>query len=149
MQIHELKSKNKRVRAVRIGRGGKRGKTSGKGTKGQNARAGRKFRPAMRDMIKKLPKLRGYRFDRFGYGNFRQGFSVVNLGSISESFSAGEIVNPAALLKKGLIRRVGGKIWTVKILASGQLEKKLNFQGCLFSTSAKEAVIAAGSQIDN
>jgi len=43
-----------------VGRGGKRGKTAGRGTKGQNARAGRKKRPELRDIIKKLPKRRGY-----------------------------------------------------------------------------------------
>ena len=43
----------------RFGRGGKRGKTSGRGCKGQTARAGANMRPEMRDIIKRLPKLRG------------------------------------------------------------------------------------------
>jgi len=59
MQFHNLKSKTKRRKARQVGRGGTRGKTSGRGTKGQNARAGRKKRPEMRDIIKKIPKLRG------------------------------------------------------------------------------------------
>ena len=42
-----------------MGRGGTRGKTAGRGTKGQNARAGRKKRPELRDIIKRIPKLRG------------------------------------------------------------------------------------------
>ena len=45
-----------------IGRGGKHAKTSGRGGKGQTARAGNKRRPALRDIIKKLPKNRGYQF---------------------------------------------------------------------------------------
>lgn len=45
-----------------VGRGGKHAKTSGRGGKGQTARAGNKRRPALRDIIKKLPKNRGYRF---------------------------------------------------------------------------------------
>ena len=63
MQTHNIKRKNPNYKSARVGRGGKRGKTSGRGTKGQNARAGRKKRPEMRDIIKKLPKLRGYRFN--------------------------------------------------------------------------------------
>ncbi len=62
MQIHNLKRifKNKKDRLV--GRGGKHAKTSGRGGKGQTARAGNKRRPELRDIIKKLPKNRGYRF---------------------------------------------------------------------------------------
>ena len=45
-----------------VGRGGKHAKTSGRGGKGQTARAGNKRRPGLRDIIKKLPKNRGYRF---------------------------------------------------------------------------------------
>ena len=60
MQLHELKPTKARKSVKRIGRGGKRGKTSGRGTKGQKARAGNSMRPEMRDIIKKLPKLRGH-----------------------------------------------------------------------------------------
>lgn len=59
MQYHNLISKTKRKKSRQVGRGGTRGKTSGKGTKGQNARAGRKKRPELRDIIKRIPKLRG------------------------------------------------------------------------------------------
>ncbi|MDO8729351.1 MAG: uL15 family ribosomal protein [bacterium] len=59
MQFHNLQAKTKRKYARQVGRGGTRGKTSGRGTKGQNARAGRKKRPEMRDIIKRVPKLRG------------------------------------------------------------------------------------------
>ena len=52
--------KNKKDRMV--GRGGKHAKTSGRGGKGQTARAGNKRRPELRDIIKKLPKNRGYQF---------------------------------------------------------------------------------------
>lgn len=45
-----------------MGRGGKHAKTSGRGGKGQTARAGNKRRPELRDIIKKLPKKRGYQF---------------------------------------------------------------------------------------
>ena len=59
MQIHELRQKTKSRAKTRVGRGGKRGTFSGRGTKGQKARAGRRIRPAERDLIQRLPKLRG------------------------------------------------------------------------------------------
>jgi len=59
MQFHNLQARTKRKRARQVGRGGTRGKTAGRGTKGQNARAGHKKRPELRDVIKRVPKLRG------------------------------------------------------------------------------------------
>lgn len=63
MQINELKRTHKNKKDRIVGRGGKHAKTSGRGGKGQTARAGNKRRPELRDIIKKLPKLRGYRFN--------------------------------------------------------------------------------------
>ena len=62
MQIHNLKRTNKNKKDGWVGRGGKHAKTSGRGGKGQTARAGNKRRPELRDIIKKLPKNRGYQF---------------------------------------------------------------------------------------
>lgn len=62
MQIHDLKRTHKNKKDRIVGRGGKHAKTSGRGGKGQTARAGNKRRPELRDIIKKLPKNRGYRF---------------------------------------------------------------------------------------
>ncbi len=57
MQLHQLQPSHKNRSKKRIGRGGKRGTYSGRGMKGQKARAGRKIRPAIRDLIQSLPKL--------------------------------------------------------------------------------------------
>ena len=62
MQIHNLKRVHKNKGDRLVGRGGKHAKTSGRGGKGQTARAGNKRRPELRDIIKKLPKNRGYSF---------------------------------------------------------------------------------------
>ncbi|KKR41669.1 MAG: 50S ribosomal protein L15 [Parcubacteria group bacterium GW2011_GWF1_40_6] len=62
MQIHNLKRQHKNKKDRLVGRGGKHAKTSGRGGKGQTARAGNKRRPELRDIIKKLPKNRGYQF---------------------------------------------------------------------------------------
>jgi large subunit ribosomal protein L15 len=63
MQIHDLQRAHKNKKDRIVGRGGKHAKTSGRGGKGQTARAGNKRRPELRDIIKKLPKNRGYRFN--------------------------------------------------------------------------------------
>jgi large subunit ribosomal protein L15 len=45
-----------------VGRGGKKGTYSGRGIKGQKSRAGKRLEPIIRSIIKRYPKLRGYRF---------------------------------------------------------------------------------------
>ncbi len=62
MQIHNLKRTHKNKGDRQVGRGGRRGKTAGRGGKGQTARSGNKRRPELRDIIKRLPKNRGYQF---------------------------------------------------------------------------------------
>lgn len=62
MQIHNLKRVHKNKKDRIVGRGGKHAKTAGRGGKGQTARSGNKRRPELRDIIKKLPKNRGYKF---------------------------------------------------------------------------------------
>jgi len=59
MQLHEVKPTTINKSKKRIGRGGKRGTYSGRGIKGQKSRAGRKIRPAVRDLMQRTPKLRG------------------------------------------------------------------------------------------
>lgn len=60
MLLHEIGTARAHTRS-RVGRGGKRGTTSGRGQKGQHAHAGRRIHPAERDLIQRLPKLRGYK----------------------------------------------------------------------------------------
>ena len=62
MQLHELKPIHKKKQPKRVGRGGKKGTYSGRGMKGQKSRAGRRLPPVIREMIKRYPKLRGYKF---------------------------------------------------------------------------------------
>jgi len=59
MKLHDIRSLFRVYKKRRVGRGGKRGKTSGRGMKGQKSRAGRRIRPAIRDVMKKFPKKRG------------------------------------------------------------------------------------------
>jgi large subunit ribosomal protein L15 len=69
--LHTIKPTTKNKSKKRIGRGGKRGTYSGKGMKGQKSRAGRKIRPAIRDLIQRTPKLRGARNKSARYRNIK------------------------------------------------------------------------------
>jgi len=59
MQLHQIQPIHKLKKKKRVGRGGKRGTYCGRGIKGQKARAGAKIRPEIRDLIKRIPKLKG------------------------------------------------------------------------------------------
>ena len=148
MQIHNLKRKNPNKKSPRVGRGGKRGKTSGRGGKGQTARAGHKVRPEMRDIIKKLPKRRGYGKNRARtvYTD-RPRPAIVNVDMIERLYSAGETVTKETLFEKGAIRRKSGRIPSVKILGNGVLAKKISVSGCAVSAEAKKKIEAAGGII--
>ncbi len=148
MQLHQLQPKTTRKDAKRVGRGGKRGKTSGKGGKGQTARAGGKPRPEMRDIIKRLPKLRGHGKNRARTVNNERVLPIVfNLKVIDSAFDAGETVSPATLLAKGILTTRKGKMPEVKILGTGEITKKVTLSGCIFSASVKAKVEKAGGTI--
>lgn len=148
MQIHQLKREHPLKKSRQVGRGGKRGKTAGRGTKGQLARSGRKLRPELRDIIKKIPKRRGYGRNRGSTVN--DGVvkaKVVQLGSLNKVFAPGATINPAALFEQKLIRRESGKLPKVKILAGGALSKNFQFIDCLVSASARAQIEKAGGKI--
>lgn len=145
MQFHNLKRNKTRKSAVQVGRGGKRGKTSGRGTKGQNARAGRKKRPEMRDVIKRFPKLRGR--GKNSLKSIAARPSVVNLALINKVFKAGETVNPKSLVEKDLIKMRNGKMPSVKVLGNDGIKTKLTFEKVKLSSKAKELIEAAGGKV--
>ena len=144
MQLNTLKARTPRKTSAQVGRGGKRGKTSGRGTKGQNARAGRKKRPELRDFIKRFPKLRGRGVSPFK--SFTPKPHVVNLSDL-EVFKAGETVSIASLVEKKVILIPKSSVTAVKVLGSGEITKKLSFEGVSVSASAKAKIEAAGGTI--
>jgi large subunit ribosomal protein L15 len=146
MQIHEIRRAHALKKSKLVGRGGKRGKTAGKGGKGQTARAGHRVRPAMRDIIKKLPKLRGHGKNRAKSVFYRGPEAVVNLRALNV-FKAGDVVTPRSLIAHGLIKEVVGKLPVVKILGTGELAIALKFEGCDVSATAKTKIEKAGGTI--
>lgn len=148
MQLHELKPTTARKTAKRIGRGGKRGKTSGKGHKGQKARAGNSTRPEMRELIKKLPKLRGHGINRAATVNAERVVAVpVNVSALEAAFEAGATVTPKTLVAMKVIATVRKRAPKVKILGNGELSKKLIIEGCAVSKSAQEKIEKAGGSV--
>lgn len=142
MQIHELKPKHKKADKKRVGRGGKKGTYSGKGNKGQKSRAGRKMVPIIRELIKRYPKLKGYK--TFRVDDFT---AVVNLDVLEKISKDGETINPENLLKKGIVSKMKGKTPKVKILGTGKITKKLIVENCKTSKTAKEAIEKAGGSV--
>lgn len=126
-------------KARRVGRGGKRGTYSGKGIKGQKSRAGAKIRPAMREILKKIPKLRGYRFK-----SFRLQPVTVTLIDLEKKFNNGDTVSPETLLARKMIKRQRGRMPNrVKILGKGKLTKKFIFKDIIFSKGVEKMVSGA------
>jgi large subunit ribosomal protein L15 len=143
MKIHELEFETTTNRK-RVGRGigSGRGKTAGRGTKGQNARTGGGVRPGFEGgqnpLAKRLPKKRGFA------SLARVEYQVVNLSSL-ERFKDGATVDAAALAEASLVKKPGE---LVKLLASGQLTKKLTVKVNGASAAAKAAVEQAGGSVE-
>jgi len=143
MQLHDLKFR-KRKKIQRIGRGGKRGSYSGRGVKGQRSRAGHKIRPAERDLIIRLPKLRGF-------ANKAKSVKpvVLNLSDIPrfimKSKTNGSILNLDVLKKAGAVSsRYKGD---VKVLGTGEIKGAFTLEGFKVSKNAKMKIEKAGGKI--
>jgi len=145
MQSNQLKRIHPNKKRMIVARGGKRGKTAGRGGKGQSARAGNKRRPEWRDIIKRLPKLRGR--GKSSNKPFQSRPVIVNLEIIEKIFSINDQVTPTTLAEKGIISTLSGKVPSVKILGDGEVTKALKVSGCYLSKSAVEKINKAGGTI--
>ncbi len=137
MQLHQLQPKHKSKSKKRVGRGGKRGTYSGKGMKGQRSRAGHRIRPAKRDLIQRLPKLRGFKFKPI-----KPKPVVINIDDLAGKIKS-DIINRQVLLQVGLIRKSDKRI---KILGpkKGKVERAFQVDGLEVSEKLKKAIEAAG-----
>jgi len=144
-ELHNLKPAEGATRKrKRVGRGpgSGNGKTAGRGHKGQRSRSGYSrrygFEGGQMPLARRIPKR--------GFTNiFRVGYQVVNLRDLDRMFSDGDTITPELLEEKGLIR--GGKK-PLKVLASGELGKKLTVQAHAFSKNAQAAIEAAGGSCE-
>lgn len=132
-------SKN-RIRRGR-GPGSGKGKTAGKGHKGQKARAGYNmrlyFEGGQMPTVRRLPK-RGFNNKRF-----RTEYAVLNVADLDAALEDGAKVGPEELLSMGLINRL---MDGVKVLAKGEITKKIEISAHRFSDAAKQKIEAAGGK---
>src|SRR3989344_2683992 len=152
--LNLLKRTSKRpYRRVGRGQSSTRGKQSGRGGKGQTARAGNKRRPELRDIIKKIPKRRGYGKNRGrtvdGTIQDAVAISVERLGTIFES---GAEVTRHSFIERGLVHARKGQVVKIvgpstKLGASG-LTKKLVIKGVATTATARAAIEKAGGSIE-
>ena len=138
MNLHTLSPRpGSKHRVKRLGHG----ESSGKGHKGQKARSGGSirlgFEGGQMPLIRRLPK-RG-----FNNAEFKREYAIVNLTDLNQ-FKDGDTINEATLLEAKLIR---GKYFGVKVLAGGELSKKLTISVDKVSDAAREKIEKAGGAV--
>jgi large subunit ribosomal protein L15 len=140
MDLSNLKpaerSKKNRKRVGR-GHGTGQGAQAGRGHKGAQSRSGYKrkrgFEGGQMPLHRRVPK-RGF------HNEFRVEYAVVNLDTIADRFEAGAEVTPELLRERGLVKSRG----RIKVLARGDISKKLTVKAHKFSGKAAEKIAAAG-----
>lgn len=141
MQLHTLQSSIGRKKK-RVGRGGKRGTYSGRGTKGQRARAGRKIRPAERDVLLRLPKRRGMGNPMKTEKDFVVSLTLLDRLAGKSGKSA---ITPDVLRREGLVprRHHGG----IKVLNKGEIGNPVTLRGVSVSEGARQKIEKAGGKV--
>ena len=142
MKIEDLKPACEKVNAKRVGRGigSGHGKTSCRGHKGQKARSGggvrRGFEGGQTPLYRRLPKR--------GFTNIHaKTYTEVTLTMLNKSKATD--VTAESLLEEGIIGKINDGI---VVLATGNLEKKLNVKASRFTATAKEKIESLGGKIE-
>ena len=139
-QVNEGIKKHKRRKRVGRGIGSGHGKTSGRGHKGQGALAGWTapaiFEGAKSPIIRRVPK-RGFN-NRWG-----RVVASINVGDLNDIYDAGSEVTPDSLRDGGIIK---SRFEFLKVLADGELTKKLKVSAHRFSKTALEKIQKAGGE---
>ena len=141
--LHPAPGSRKARKRVGRGPGSGYGKTAGRGENGQLSRAGggkrAGFEGGQTPLARRLPKLPGFRnINRVEY-------APVNVGRLEEKFEAGDVVDGASLVAKGIIKREN---MLVKVLGDGELTKALTVKVDKVSASAKAKIEAAGGKVE-
>ncbi len=147
LTLNNLKSPkgaHRNIKRIGRGQGSGQGTQAGKGHKGQKARAGGGVRTGFEGgampLYMRLPK------KGFSNAPFKTVYAEVSLAQIDAKFDSGEVTK-AALIEKGLIKGANKQL-PVKVLANGELTKKLTFVSIAkFSKSAREAIEKLGGEI--
>lgn len=144
MKLHELRpAEGSTKKSKRKGRGTAtgQGKTAGRGEGGQKSRSGGGvrigFEGGQMPLTRRLPK-RG-----FTSRNKKQ-YAIIGLDNLNV-FEEGTEVTTELLVKSGIVKKT---LDGVKILANGELEKKLTIKVEKVSKSAAEKIEAAGGKVE-
>ena len=144
MKLHELNASPTKKSVKRVGRGpgSGMGGTSTRGDKGQKARSGSGipawFQGGQSPLYRRIPK-RG-----FNNARFTKRYQALNLNDF-DKFNDGDIVTPEKLKEMGIIKK---ELTGIKILAYGELTKKVTIQAHRFSSKALEKIESAGGKAE-
>ena len=145
MDLSNLKpSEGSKKNKKRVGRGHGTGQgaQAGRGHKGAQSRSGFKFKRGFEGgqmpLHRRVPK-RGF------HNPFRTEYAVVNLDLLADRFEAGTVITPELLRERGLIHSTRQQI---KVLARGDVSKKLTVRAHKFSGKAAEKIAAAGGTVE-
>jgi len=145
MDLSDLKpSQGSKKNKKRVGRGHGTGQgaQAGRGHKGAQSRSGYKFKRGFEGgqmpLHRRVPK-RGF------HNPFRTEYAVVNLDLLADRFEAGTVITPELLRERGLIHSTRQPI---KVLARGDVSKKLTVRAHKFSGKAAEKIAAAGGTVE-
>ena len=133
---------NKKRRIVGRGSSSGRGTTAGKGNKGQQSRSGGKTYIGFEGG--QMPLYRRIAHRGFSNYPFKKEYDVINVEVLEQKYAAGETVDKASLLSKGLIRSAKS---LVKVLGNGDLTKSLTVDVDKVSASAKAKIEKAGGSV--
>ncbi len=138
--IRPPKGQVKKKRRIGQGMGSGRGKYSGRGAKGQKSISGyrlmRGFEGGQMPLHRRLPKR--------GFTNiFKKEYAIVNVGLLETL--EGDTFDPGKLLELGVIHKLHDGL---KVLGSGELNRKITVKAHLFSKAAEEKIAKAGGTVE-
>ena len=145
MKLESLPASNETKARKRVGRGpgSGMGKTSTRGQKGQKSRSGASisawFQGGQTPIYRRIPK-RGFNNTRF-----ETKFATINIGDLEKFFNDGDVVTPEVLKERGIIKK---QLSGVKVLASGELTKKLTVKAQRLSSASVTKIENAGGKAE-
>ncbi len=142
LNLHAPEGANKRKFIIGRGQSSGKGTTAGRGNKGQQSRSGGKTYPGFEGG--QMPLYRRLAHRGFCNTPFATEYAVVNLRDVESRYESGETVDIESLMKKGLVK----KAMLVKLLATGDVTKKLTVKVDKISAAAREKIVKAGGVVE-
>ena len=146
MKLNELYNNSSRNKK-RLGRGigSSKGKTSGRGHKGQKSRSGvaiKSFEGGQMPLYRRLPK-RGFKKIK------NKRIALINLSRIQEIIDKKKISNNTKINLPNLQKSnlINNKYKKLKLLGSGDIKEKFDFEVDFISKSAKEKIEKSGGKV--